>query len=624
MRMARLSLLLALLFGFGIVGCGGSSDGDGSTDVVQSDVAADVAEVAATPTFNYIPLNDEACEIDKAPSMIVAQAEKVLTDLITLSDNYVDTQLEVCTEPPGNRCAGCAKGKNPMGDLLEDFSGPLSDYIAQFTDEVDMTRGLKAYFAAALKFPLRFIVVSITPCADLAPGACPESADTRIILTQGKRQPMNGERVGSDHYSIEPESLDKVCGGLPLTMYGHRKVTVDTETEEVVTITGALVDEAVDDVVFGFVVPLIKDMPPDDEAATMTDEVLNAWLEELELLENRMDVRVREPIITVTVTTDKATGKSTGCGRLEGWVDEAMFIDIAVNEAPAIEKLFVETILPKYQDPSHPDHIYGILSVEMDPGSFTNGIACKPNPCAKVKGSCKGDLLELSIENASCTLPKPEIFKDGGVIDPVCGQATNADWTVDCAAAGGACDAGACTVSWSRPVEGELILTEIFEPDYYGGGASWAETWVELTNVSDHALELNDCYVQARPKGAMGAKFTVRGKGPIVVGPGQTFLIGETMDQAVNGGVSPDYLNGDDTNFAWPDYRAYRMTCGDVIIDDVVWTDWSLTPSVALQLSPDAFDAAANDDEGSWCNGTETFGDKNNAGTPSAPNTACS
>jgi hypothetical protein len=623
MRSTRLSLLLLPLFILGVAGCGDSSDGDASTDVVEGDAAAEVEEEVAAPTFNYIPLNDEACEIDEAPSFIVDQAEETLYDLITLSDNYVDTQLEVCTEPPGNRCPGCAKGENPMGDLLDDFSGPLSDYIAQFTDEVDMTKGLKAYFRAALKFPLRFVVVSVTACADLDPGACPEGADTRIVLTQGKRQPLNGTRVGSDHYSIEPESLDKACAGLPLTLYGSREVTVDTDAEEVVTIHAGLIEEAVDDVTFGFVVPLIKDMPPDDEAVTMTDEVLDGWLEELSLLEHRMDVRVRELELIMTITTDKDTGESTGCGRMEGWVDEGMFIDIAVNEAPAIEEIFVETILPKYQDPSHPDHIFGVLSVEMDPGSFTNGIACKPNPCAEVLGTCDADVLELSIESATCALPKPDGFADGDAIDPVCDATTSVDWTVDCAAAGGACDAGACTVTWSEPEEGELILTEIFEPDFYGGSAGWGETWIELTNVSDHALELNDCYVQARPNGAMGAKFTIRGDGPIVVGSGQTYLIGQTLDQAVNGGIAPDCLDGDDTNFAWPDYRAYRMTCGEVIIDDVIWSDWSVTPSIALQLSTDAFDAEANDKEASWCDATEAFGDKGSLGSPSAPNAAC-
>ena len=611
----RTHLVLAAILSLGLWACG--SDGGGSSDVVSGD------DTGSTPQFNYIPLNDEACEIDEAPALIVGQADQTLTDLITLSDNYVDTQLEVCTDPPGNRCGGCAVGENPMGDLLDDFSGPLSDYILQFTDEVDITRGLKAYFAAALKFPLRFIVLSLTPCADLGPGSCPEGADTRIVVTQGKRQPKDGTRVGSDHYSIEPESLDKACSAFPLTLYGNREITVDTETEEVAVITGALIEEAVDDVVFGFVVPLIKNMPPDDEAVSMTDEVLDAWLEELETLEHRMDVRVREPIVTLTVTTDKATGTSMGCGRLEGWVDDDMFIDIVVKEAPAIEQIFVETILPKYQDPSHPDHIYGILSVELDPGSFTNGIACKPNPCASVQGSCQGDILALTIESASCTLPKPEVFEDGASIEPVCGEAESFGWTVDCAAAGGTCEAGACTVEWTTPTEGELILTEIFEPDYDGGNASWGETWVELTNVSVHALELNDCSVQARPGGAMGAKFTIRGEGPIVVGPGQTFLIGETMDETANGGVTPDYLNGDDVNFAWPDAHAYLMTCDDVVIDEVVWVDWALTPSVAWQLSTEAFDATANDAEANWCDATASFGEKGSLGTPSAPNIVC-
>ena len=614
---SSMHLILILLLALGLAACG--SDGGASSGGDEEDAGAGTD--TAAPQFNYIPLNDEACEVEKAPSIIVAQAEQVLTDLITMSDNYVDTQLEVCTEPPTNRCPGCAIGDNPMGDLLDDFSGPLSDYIAQFTDKVDLTRGLKEYFRAALKFPLRFVVVSVTPCVDLGPGACPEGADTRVVLTQGKRQPTGGTTIGSTHYSIEPESLDKPCMALPMALYGTRVVTSDTDTEQVVTVTCALVEEAVDDVNFGFVVPIIKNMPPDDEAITMTDEVLDAWLDELSRFENSLNIRVREPIVTVTMATDKVSGETIGCGRIEGWVDAVIFTDIVAKEAPLIEQHFIEDILPKYQDPEHPDYVYGVLSLEMDSGSFTNGIACKPNPCDKTTGTCQGDLLNLVIETATCALPKPDVFIDGASIEPVCGVSESADWTLDCAQVGGACEAGACTVEWVAPLEGELILTELY--DGADGNGDGEKTWVELTNISDHALELNGCYVQARPDGALGHKFTIRGEGPIVVGPGKTYLIGGSADPAENGGIEPDYLKGDDTNFMGSMARAYRMTCDEIIIDEVVWVDWTLTPFVALQLSTEAFDAAANDAEASWCEATATFGDEGGLGTPSAPNAVC-
>ena len=75
--------------------------------------------------------------------------------------------------------------------------------------------GLKDYFRAAWAFPLRFITVSVTPCSKTV--VCPTGSDTRVVLTQAKRQPMNGKLVDTLHYSVEAESLDQSCSKFPLT-----------------------------------------------------------------------------------------------------------------------------------------------------------------------------------------------------------------------------------------------------------------------------------------------------------------------------------------------------------------------------------------------------------------------
>ena len=392
-------------------------------------------------------------------------------------------------------------------------------------------------------------------------------------------------------------------------------VQSDTANEQTYSLTATLPAQAIaNKVAFGFAVPFISEMPPNVDS--LTDDQLQAWLDKTALLENGLKVKVYEPKVTFNLKADKKTGTTVGCGRLEGWIMSQIFIDMAANEAPALKDAFEKTILPKYEDASRPGQIQTVLSLEFSDGTFADGVTCTPNPCAKTVNTCNGNVLEMAMTDAECTLPKPSTYKDGGAIGAVCGKATTNTWKVDCAELGGTCKSGACSVAWATPQAGDLVLSEIF----YGAGSE-TEAWLELTNISSKALKLNDCYIQARPNGAMGAKVTIRAAGPVVVGSRQTYLISRDKMAEFD---SDFYTNPPgDVYFRMSNEQAFRLVCNNEVIDNVIWKDWTITPGTAMQLSSRKLNTADNDNRGNWCNATKTYGTAGKKGTPGATNDAC-
>jgi hypothetical protein len=203
----------------------------------------------------------------------------------------------------------------------------------------------------------------------------------------------------------------------------------------------------------------------------------------------------------------------------------------------------------------------------------------------------------------------------------VCTEKAVSEWSFDCTSLGGKCESDGCSVAWKTPEEGEIILTEVFDAGYEEIGG--AKNWIELSNVSEHALDLTGCYVQARSPCSVGQKFTIAGSGPVVVAAGETFLIADTENPDDNGGITPDFLESEDVSFGSKIGRAYNMSCNDTIIDQVDWSEWSVTAGVALQLSADKTDATSNDDKASWCDATAEYGSEGYKGTPGAANEAC-
>lgn len=613
-----------------LMSCGGDSGSSGTEessnmadtgvgDDAGADATADTAEADTEEApFNYIPLNDEACDIEDKSAGVVMLVDQEVTDLLKSGSTGLGEGLEVCSETPLNNCPACSNDTNRLNALLEALDGPLVSYLNELAEASPLT-SLQEYFFEALRYPLRHLTVTVSACSELGRGACPRGTTHRVTLTQAKKQPCAMGFSACNHFSVEPESLDLTCSGFPLQFYG----AVEMGPNNTRTLKATLPAEAAgDDITFGFIVPVIEELPPNP--ATLTDAELEAWLEQLTEYENRLDVEVSQP--TLELSLDASL--SEGCGKMTGFVPADLLTDIIEGEDQGVADLVRDSILPTYVDADDPTRIAAELSFEVVPGTFTSGVACKPNPCGEETGTCNGDTLEYTIPTTACTLDRAGMFRTGDRIEPMCGAPESVSGTIDCAELGGTCDRGACTMGWSAPGEGDVVVSELFYgvsevPD---GAEPGFFTWAELTNVSDTPVLLNDCVARSRSGGMFGNRQNIASDAPIVVPPGGRFLMGGSLNAAVNGGVEPDYPFGENLFIDLPVNNAFSLTCDDVVIDSVEWVyeEWGATRDVAWQLDPDEMTAAANDDLANWCPATASFGSRDTSlGTPGAPNSPC-
>lgn len=616
-------MLCAALLGVCVwAGCGddgapSGSANNGAADAGNNNQSDAGDDTDAEAPFNYIPLNDEACAIEEESEGAVASADQRVSALLKSGPSSIGEGFEVCSETPLNGCPACSDTTNRLNALLVALDAPLISYLGELAEASPLT-SLQEYFFEALRYPLRHLSVTVSACADLERGSCPRGTTHRVTLTQSKKQPCAEGFSRCDHYSVEPESLDLSCSAFPLQFYG----AVEEQGDGTRRLRATLPDEALDDVTFGFIVPVIESLPPNPE--TLTDAELEAWLEELATFENRLDVRVSQPSLELNLDASL----DRGCGKMTGYVPSTLLTNIVEGEDPAVADLVRDTILPQYVDSEDPTRIAAELSFEVVPGTFTSGLACKPNPCGEERGTCNGDVLEYTIPTTACTLDRPASFVNGDSIAPQCGAPASVQGTVDCAELGGTCARGACTSEWESPAKGEVVVSELFygvttlddgaEPGFY--------TWVELTNVSDSPLQLNDCVARSRSGGTFGNLQTLTSDAPLIIAPGGRFVMGGSMDASLNGGIEPDYPFGENLFIDLPVNNAFSLTCDDVEIDIVTWEYevWGSTRDVAWQLQPSALDATANDDPANWCPATAPFGSRaTSLGTPGEANAPC-
>ena len=157
-------------------------------------------------------------------------------------------------------------------------------------------------------------------------------------------------------------------------------------------------------------------------------------------------------------------------------------------------------------------------------------------------------------------------------------------------------------------VAGELVITEIFvDPQ------STVARWVELHNPSTTTVDLD--LVQLDADGDLS---------PLPSGflePGGLLLLCSEADNQRNGG-----LGCDEQVMLSTGARDLRLVTDDQLtVDRVDTTGWALTPGRSLELGIGLLDdAAANDDEASWCTAVSLFGDDSgDRGTPGALQPPC-
>lgn len=588
----------------------------GSTNDVTADVGSDtVQEVDSSnsdvPQFNYIPLNDEACVIEQAPDLVIEQAKAVVDGLLSSHVTVFADELDLCSDKASATCPACKLEDNPFLILLRKIDGIYGPLVP--------TGSFETYFHDALAYRYRFPLISYAKCSSLAPGVCPSQDSTHVVMTQGKLQPCadGTPKDKCNHMSMENQSLDKSCLKFAMSFYGP----TTTETDGSTTIDAQLYEAAKKDVSFGFVVPVVKSLPPNPELLSESD--LEFWLDYMEANAKRVAVRVWLPEVHVNINKD-----GSGCGTLKGYVKREVFEQLFASAAGDLGKALADAVNPmidQYEEKDKDGKVLGIRLIArftVQPGTFSSGMSCAPNPCTTPPpGQCVGDIFTGKPPVGRCTYPRPAGFKSGQNIDKVCDYASQDDYTVDCGAAGGKCADGKCNVTWRVPKAGELVFSEIItDPP----GSDVQEEWIELTNTSKDILDLTGCVITS--KGVFAESYQVSNMGgPVVVAPGKQVVLGASKDPALNNGVNvsaqygPAIVLDEEDDFL-------TIKCAKEEIDTITWgKSFTDGKGTAFQLSAGKIDAKLNDDAKNWCPATKAFGKAQEGahGTPGSANDTC-
>lgn len=248
-----------------------------------------------------------------------------------------------------------------------------------------------------------------------------------------------------------------------------------------------------------------------------------------------------------------------------------------------------------------------------------DGESCEtcPSDCFGCCGNleCQGDLGEDCI---TC-------LADCGFCPATCGNGS--------IESGEACDDGneeagdgcgaSCLLEFPSDLEpGMLVITEIMKDpelvhDVHG-------EWVEIMNVGAVAHDINDWTL----KDADSDVHVIDAGGPLMVGPGDTVVLGNDADQGANGGVELLYQysafnlanDADEVILVAPDGSPEGLLMDWVIYND---SDFPATPGKAMSLGPEASNQTDNDEGGNWCDAVLEMpgGD---FGSPGSPNPSCS
>lgn len=618
--MKRWVVMAALMAG------GPTACDDGGTVEPAGDMQAPAPDPDMGPPeqpFNYIPLNDEACRIEDVAPGVRAVAGEALEALVTGGDHHIAANLKLCDEDPIPGCDfTCTGEQNPLLQLSRDFDGPLPDIVAEAA-EFDVPQGLARFFEQALSYPYRELVVSYVECATLPAGSCPAGADVQVVLTQGRRQLCDGQAAGCDLFSIEPESLDLDCGRFPLTLYG----AVEGDLGGEYALTAALPAEALaNGVDFGIAVPLVADFPPD--GAMLDEEELLAWLDRLDAAQRLLELRLQGFDMELRAGAD-----GTICGRSNGKLPVQTFVDALGVEDPERIAL-IESVFGPYAGLDDPELIEARFTFSLEPGRFTSGMPCAPDPCVTTEAMCSPEgLLTTRTTRDRCWLDATG-GAPAAVLDATCLERADdriIEWSIDCAALGADCTvADGCGVDYRTPTPGDLVFTELFIGDgvqqtYDGGPNTIEDQWLELYNAADSTLDVDGCVLRSGPIDGF-RQAVLQPAGPVPVAPGERIVLVYADDLALNGLPSSAYAYGWPVGLGRADGGdRVALYCDDALIDEVRWADgWGIDADAAsMQLDAGTLDAAGNDALGSWCASAGDPFSEGRLGSPGAPNAPC-
>lgn len=231
---------------------------------------------------------------------------------------------------------------------------------------------------------------------------------------------------------------------------------------------------------------------------------------------------------------------------------------------------------------------------------------CDPNPCTDPPASTCAD-------NTLMTWESPGACTETGPLETSCEYAP---LVVDCALAGGTCEAGACVGVGVPPQQGEAIFTEVMIDS--AAAVDTKGEWFELYNTASHKLDLAGCLVADDDNDDHLIDASV----PLIVEPGEFLVLARNGDPSENGGVTADYVYSGITMANGADELI--LVCLEEVIDvvEIVPPSFPLGAGAASQLDPLAFDLDANDAAESWCLAKSPYG-LGDLGTPGAENEPC-
>lgn len=251
-----------------------------------------------------------------------------------------------------------------------------------------------------------------------------------------------------------------------------------------------------------------------------------------------------------------------------------------------------------------------------DDNNLIDGDGCESNCTVTVVNLCGNGVLDEGEECDNGVL-NSDTISDAcrtNCESPSCG-----DGVVD---TGEACDGGegclpTCQLVPPALLPGDLVITEIMQNPL--AVADTAGEWIEIYNATTAAVDLNGLVL----KDDGTDSHTLTAAMPLLVAPGEYFVLGNNGDPATNGGVAVDYV-----------YAAFSLANGDdevvlvsdgVEVDRVAYDGGPLFPDPngrAMSLDASKTNAVDNDLGDNWCEAFVIYG-AGDLGTPGAANPPC-
>ncbi len=167
------------------------------------------------------------------------------------------------------------------------------------------------------------------------------------------------------------------------------------------------------------------------------------------------------------------------------------------------------------------------------------------------------------------------------------------------------------------PLAGDLIITEFMSnPDAVSDTKG---EWIELLNTSDKTLLLNDLMITDEGSN----HYLIESDDPIILLPGNYFLMGRSAKSEENGGINLDHEYSNFTLGNSEDEIILYLN-DTTILDQVKYnSDWQITKGTSLELNPEYFNSTFNEEAFKWNLAKVPFGN-GDLGSPGYANSLAS